>query len=350
MKGIRILNGGMLTTVQDLGRLGYSAYGVSPGGAMDSWAMKIANRLVGNDDGRGGLEITSTGLKIQWRTDALFSITGGDLGAFLNDQPLRPWCAYPAKKGDILGFNKGHWGLRAYLAIAGGFELPKVMGSQSTDLKGKFGGFLGRKLLKGDELSIGNNTTKDVSPMIEKEVPENMRGYEDFHVLRVISGPHEDRFTEGGIKEFFRETFHVGQAFDRMGYRLEGKKIDPGDEADILSDGMMFGAIQVPGDGIPIIMGADRQTTGGYRKIAHVISLDLGKLAQKTWKDPVKFKEISLDQAHRELKEREKNWEKWVEGLKEAIPAQSDRRQRKNERYFQVTVNGKSYKVKVEEA
>lgn len=299
MAGIRIIHPGMLTTVQDLGRFGYQQFGVSACGAVDPRALRFSNILVDNEEGEAALEITMMGTRIEFQEDNIFAIAGADLGAKLEQEELRPYKAYLGKKGQILRFLKPVAGLRAYLAFAGGLELPPVMGSRSTDMKAHLGGFQGRKLEKDDmisfrapKLQLRNLELRAIAPEFQKRAE---------YTLRVILGPQDDAFTEKGIETFLQEGYTLTPEFDRMGCRLDGAEIEHKDSADIISDGIAFGAIQVPSSGRPIIMLSDRQTTGGYTKIATVISADFRILGQLKAGDRVRFQKVSVSTAQEAL-------------------------------------------------
>ena len=296
---IRVVQPGVQTTVQDLGRFGYQQYGVPVAGAMDPHSMKLANILLDNDPGEAVLEITIMGPQLVFDEPNYVALTGGDLGATLDGAPMPRYQAVLVQPGQTLRFLGLRNGCRAYLAFAGGLDIPLVMGSRSTYLKAKMGGFQGRKLEAGDELKFR-------APKTCLEFPERRRLGIDFvpqkqYDLRVVLGPQDDYFTEDGLGTFFKEVYTVSAEFDRMGCRLEGAVVEHKDGGDIISDGIAFGAIQVPSAGKPIIMAADRQTTGGYTKIATVISADFRYLGQLKGGDKVHFVPITIEQAENSL-------------------------------------------------
>ncbi|MDR0760999.1 MAG: biotin-dependent carboxyltransferase family protein [Treponema sp.] len=302
MGAIKIIDPGMTALVEDLGRYGYQRYGVSVSGAMDEYAARVANFLTGNDASAAVIEITLKGISVEFLDEALFAVTGGDCAYTLNGKPLALWQSCRAKPGDILagGFCTG--GLRNYLSVSGGIDVPEIMGSRSTNLRGKFGGFQGRALKKGDVLPVGGGVLPANRP--ERELKKAyIPRYDPEIQVRVIMGPQDDAFTEAGKKTFLNSPYKVSFDSDRMGIRLAGEKIEHVKAADIISDGIAFGSVQVPGDGLPIIMLAERQTTGGYCKIAAVISADRSKLAQARPKTAVHFREAGVEESLEALKE-----------------------------------------------
>ena len=305
MAAFEILEPGILTTVQDLGRYGFSQYGVPPSGALDPYSFRIANLLAGNAEEEACLEATVMGLKMKALRDVVVSITGGDLSPTLNGESLEMWKTHLLVEGDIISFKSVRKGCRAYLAINGGFVVPKIMGSSSTYLSGRFGGLGGRALRRGDILYIpgrpssldklGLRFPNDLIPPFEKEA-----------LLRVIFGPQDHHFTQNGFQTFCASSYQVTPQCDRMGVRLEGPKIERRSDVEesIISEGLISGAIQVPGDGKPIII-LTEVVTGGYTKIATVISTDLTKVAQMKPGDRVRFEPISIEEAHRILRGQE---------------------------------------------
>lgn len=293
--GLRINKPGMLTTLQDGGRKGYAAYGFSPSGALDHRAMAVANMLVGNEETEGVIEMTMAGISCTFTTDAVFALTGADMEAALNGEPVSRYTATAAKKGDELTMGFAGNGCRAYFAVQGGFYLKKVMGSVSTNLKCKIGGYLGRALQPNDLLFF-NTTTPDVSVIGRKtEAPV----YASQAEIKVVLGPQDDYFSKDGLKTFLSSEYKLTNDSDRMGVKLDGPVIGSKNGVDIISDGIAWGSIQIPSSGKPIIMLSDRQTTGGYAKIATVISAEREKLAQLKPGGTVKFIAVSLKEAVR---------------------------------------------------
>lgn len=287
-----VLNPGLLTTVQDLGRIGYQQFGVSVSGVMDPRSAAIANLLVGNPEGEAVLECTMMGPHLQFDRPNWIAITGGDLGPTLDGQPLASYRAKKVEAGQILRFTAPRTGCRAFVAFAGGLDIPVTMGSRSTYMKAKIGGFQGRKLEKGDVIGFRAPAAELKNQNIRFIAPEFIP--RPVYTLHVILGPQDDAFTPEGIKTFLGEQYTVTNEFDRMGCRLEGPVIQHVDTGDIISDGIAFGAVQIPSSGQPILMLSDRQTTGGYTKIATVMSADFRILAQLKAGDKVRFEQVSV--------------------------------------------------------
>jgi len=289
-----VVQPGPLTTVQDLGRTGYQQYGVPTSGALDDYAYRLGNLLVGNDEGAASLEITLFGCQLRALQDSPIAITGADLAPAVNGNPAPAWESLLIKRGQLLSFSQLRKGCRAYLAVAGGLNVPEVMKSASTCVRAGIGGLNGRPLRKGDVLKAkAADTSAKAARIPAKYIP----AYSNDLALRVILGPQDDYFTDKGISTFLNSEYTVSAQADRMGYRLEGPVIQHRTGADIVSDGIPLGAIQVPGDGLPIILLADRQTTGGYTKIATIISVDIPKVAQAKPGDSIKFQQVKGAQA-----------------------------------------------------
>ena len=343
METIKILDAGLLTTVQDLGRYGFQRYGVSASGVMDEYSAKIANKLVGNKVGEAVLETTLKGVQIEFLQNTAVAITGGNCDVTLNGTKIELWQSYLVNRGDILKMGICRSGLRNYLAFAGGIDVPIIMNSKSTNLKAKVGGFNGRKLMTGDILSVGVGSLEAPLTLNKHYIPTYSKDIK----IGVILGQQDDHFTEAGIKTFLNETYTVTQESDRMGIRLSsvsGATIEHKNGADIISDGITFGAIQVPGSGQPIVMMADRQTTGGYTKIGNVISSDLAKLAQATPGTKVKFVEYTLEQAVQAIKNNDiiiNNQNSYVSPVKEEVVDSSSRD-------YRIKLNNKVFELKVE--
>ena len=292
---ITVLNPGLLTTVQDQGRIGYQQFGVSVSGVMDPRSASLANILVGNDEKEAVLECTMMGPHLQFNQANCIAITGGDLMPTLDGKPIPNYTAVKVEAGQVLKFTMPKTGCRAFIAFAGGLDIPEVMGSRSTYMKAKIGGMEGRKLQKDDVIGFrapkAELKNMNFRSMASEFVPRKE------YTVRVVLGPQDDYFTDAGIQTFLSEVYSVTAEFDRMGCRLEGAVIQHKDGGDIISDGIAFGAIQVPSSGQPIIMLGDRQTTGGYTKIANVISVDFRILAQLKQGDKVRFEKVSVKAA-----------------------------------------------------
>lgn len=308
METIKIIKPGIYTTIQDLGRFYYQQYGMSVSGAMDEFALRAGNILVGNPENTPALEFNYTGLEVEFLTDAWIAITGGDfLPKASGERVIKCWSSTFIEKGTRLSFPKVIRGCRGYLAVSGGFQVPEVMGSCSTDVRAKVGGFQGRPLKRGDALPVnqinGSIAKKLVPPqLLNKYYPEDA-------VVRVIKGPQDAMFTQAALTRFFSSQYKITINSNRMGYRLEGPVLEHLGGADIISDGIPKGAIQVPGNGLPLILMSDRQTIGGYAKIANVITVDLPLVAQMKAGSSIGFKEVTIDEAHQLLFEYEKDIE-----------------------------------------
>ncbi|MBO5452068.1 MAG: biotin-dependent carboxyltransferase family protein [Lachnospiraceae bacterium] len=290
-----ILQAGPLTTIQDAGRFGFMEYGIGQSGVMDYRSYTQANQLVGNDKNEAVLEMTLMGAEIRFDEDVMVAYTGADMQAKLDEVPIERGQAYLVQKGQRLKFGMAKTGVRAYLAIAGEMQVPVIMNSKSTNLKCKIGGFGGRKLQNGDQLEIRTKkfSEKEIKKMLKKQMKQS--DFEGKKNIRVVLGPQEDCFTEEGIKTFLSADYTVSIESDRMGIRMEGPKIEGKGKTDIVSDGIVFGSIQVTSAGLPIVMMADHQTTGGYAKIATVIKEDLPKLAQARPGDHVVFQKVEIE-------------------------------------------------------
>ena len=300
---LQIIQPGMLTTVQDKGRFGYQHFGMPVAGAMDAFALRAANLLVGNPDSAAGLEATVLGPQIRFLTETRIAITGADVAPLLDDKPIPMWQSVSAPQGAALTFRRPQDGMRAYLAVAGGIDAPLVMGSRSTYIKAAIGGLDGRPLKAGDTLSAFQ--APPASTPTRHMPPDAIPAYGGEQTLRVILGPQHSAFTRHGIDTFLNSTYTVSIYSDRMGYRLDGPAIEHKDGADVISDGTSMGAVQVPGDGKPIVLLADRGTTGGYTKIAAVISADLSKIAQAMPGSALKFSAVSIAEAHQALRRQQ---------------------------------------------
>jgi biotin-dependent carboxylase-like uncharacterized protein len=290
---IVVVRPGMLASVQDLGRPGHRQRGICPGGALDTLALTLANRLVGNPDGAAGLELTMGGCELRFEADTRIALAGGDFGARLDGEPLRPLWSIAVAAGRTLvlggaGPAGGGTALRSWLAVAGGIDVPQVLGSRSTDLKAGFGGHQGRALKKGDRLALGASSL-DAAQMRRRafglrgpEAAIEGRGgdFGDAIALRVMPGPESEQFTAAALAALWREPWRITPQSNRMGSRLEGPALQRRRAADMLSSGVIPGTIQVPPSGQPIILMGDAQTTGGYPRVGVVIRADLWKLAQ----------------------------------------------------------------------
>ena len=295
--GIKFASGGFLTTVQDMGRTGYQESGMSVSGVMDQRSAAIANILVGNDENEAVLEVTLMGPMMEFTEDNIIAVTGGNLVPKVNGKDLPMYQAVLVHKGDSMNFAGMTSGSRVYIAVAGGLDIPVQMGSKSTNLKLKVGGYQGRKIGSGDEIGFAAPKTTLPNMRKRKVTPEDFSQTEK--TIRVVMGPQDDCFTEKGVETFLSSTYAFTNESDRMGCRLEGEVIEHKNGGDIITDGIAFGAIQVPSHGQPIIMMADHQTTGGYTKIAGVISVDLPLVAQSRPGYKVHFQKVTVEEAQK---------------------------------------------------
>ena len=289
---------GLFTTVQDLGRPGFARFGVTRGGAIDRAALTLGNRLVGNAPDAAGLECTLAGPVVRFSADTIIAITGANLGAMLDGVPIPQWQPVLAPAGSRLSFapSPPGAGARTYIIVSGGIVTPPVLESRSTDLIGHFGGFEGRALAAGDILPIGDALV-DPETVLRRRLAIEPPAHSNRLVIRVVFGPQDHRFTVAGRQTFLDAPYTVTSRSDRTGIRLSGEPIEQTNGADLISEGIAYGAIQVPGDGQPIVLLAARQTVGGYVKIATVIGADLDKLGQARSGDEIRFVAVTVYEA-----------------------------------------------------
>ena len=311
MKFIQVQAPGMLTTVQDLGREGFGPMGVSPSGAADAVSLRIGNRLVGNAEGAAGLEMTLLGGTFQFPQGAVLALTGSDFGATLDGAPVALWSSFEAKAEQTLRMGPTRTGARCYLCVRTGIAVKPFLGSASTHLLSGLGGREGRALRKGDVLKIGAPSGKFRVRMLGEEA---LKALAPRKILRVTPGPQSEWFPDAAKNVFYRSTYRVAEESNRMGLRLEGTAITEraqgdahaGAHGEMISEGVSLGAVQVAAGGLPIILFVEQQTTGGYAKIANVISADLHSLGQLRPRDEVGFERVSFDTARKLLIEQEK--------------------------------------------
>lgn len=324
--GLKVIHPGLYTTVQDLGRQGYRAYGVPVGGAADPLALRLANLLVGNEEGAAGLEFTLAGPTLTFTEETVAALCGAPFEAMLDGQPVPFHRPFVANRGARLTIGAAMVGCRGYLAVAGGIRVPEVLGSLSTYVRGGFGGLDGRLLREGDELETGEglNRTgrlKEIAPryaLSARSFPYGGWLKQEPATLRVIAGKEAGWFTREAMDRFHSQAYAVRAESDRMGVRLAGPGLAVQDRTlmgRMVSETVTCGAIQVPPDGQPIVLLSDSQTTGGYPRIAHVITVDIPVLAQLRPGSRVRFQTVSLEEAHRLLMERETD----LQRLKTAI-------------------------------
>ena len=303
MRVIQVQAAGLLTTVQDLGREGFGPMGVSPSGAADPISLRIGNRLVGNTEGTAGLEMTLLGGTFVFPEGAVVALTGSDFGATLDGNPVELWASFEARPGQALGLGPTRSGARCYLCVRGGIEIKLFLGSASTHLLSGLGGHKGRALRKGDELSIGAAHESYRKKTLAANALERLSPRK---VLRVTPGPQSDWFPESAQQIFYASTYRVAEESDRMGIRLQGAAISAISGGEMTSEGVALGVVQVPDGGLPIILFVEQQTTGGYPKIANVISADLRSVGQLRPRDEIRFERVDWEMARSLLREQEK--------------------------------------------
>ena len=308
---IRVVTGGLQTTVQDLGRPSHQHQGIPGGGAMDRLATRVGNLLVGNDANAATIESTLIGPTLTFGAETLIALTGADLEAAVGATPIPPWHPALLSAGATLRFGRALRGCRTYVAVAGGIDVPLVFDSRSTYLRAEFGGFDGRALHAGDHLAVGEPSH------LSRRIMSSLRGsnghtatvarwsagasirttFTEEAIVRLIRGAHTDLLTEASLAALVGSRFRVSASSDRMGYRLDGETLSLRATTELLSEGVAFGTVQLPPGGAPIVLMADRQTTGGYPRIGEVATVDLSIVAQLKPGDHLRFRFISLEEA-----------------------------------------------------
>ena len=318
---IRVIEPGLLSTVQDEGRHGFQQFGIITSGVMDPFALRIANLLVGNKEDEAAIEVTLTGPTLDFDEDVLMAVCGADFSAVVDGEPLPLWRPVLVKKGSNVHMKFSKQGCRAIIAIAGGLNLPSKMNSKSTYVRAGIGGFNGRAfekedVIKGTFLSeksyqiLRTLTKKKTSKMFTSLWSISAHYIDDLYnpkAIRIIKGRHYDEFSRESKESFWEQQYKISPQSDRMGYRLEGPVLERMNDQDLLSEAVAFGTIQIPSDGQPIILLADRQTIGGYPKIGQVASVDLPALVQKKPGEEIEFEEVSHQQAQQLLLKREQD-------------------------------------------
>lgn len=292
---IRIADPGPQTTVQDLGRAGQLRYGIPPSGPIDVRALVIANRLVGNADGAAGLECTLMGPRFTVEAACAIAVAGAEASITINGHAAEPWATLTLSPGDTVRIGAARAGVRIYVAFSGGLDVPHALGSRATYLRGRLGGLEGRSLKRDDVL----RRLPAAMPSPRRLAPSEIPPLEVEPRIRVVLGPQADHFTAEGIAAFLGGIYAMLPQSDRMGARLAGPRIAHARGHDIISDGIALGSIQVPGDGQPIVLLVDRQSTGGYTKIATVGSFDIGRIGQVKPGQRVRFQAVEVAEAHR---------------------------------------------------
>lgn len=308
----RVVRPGAFTTVQDAGRAGWGASGVPPSGAMDELSFRAANLLAGNDEDAAALEITVAGPELVFSGERVAALAGARVEARIGGEPVPAASSFLIPAGAALSIDNTRAGVRCYLAVAGGVDVPAVLGSRSTLVAAGLGGLDGHALTSGDVLRFGPPTRSqhkralapDALPVLAREA-----------ILRVVRGPQDDAFTESGLDAFFSSPYRVSPRSDRAGVRLEGSRLALAGAADLDPEGVVTGAVQVPADGLPIVLGPDRPVTGGYVKVATVISADLPLLAQARPGDTLRFAAVEVEDAREAWRKRLRSLHDGVEEL-----------------------------------
>ncbi len=297
MSYFRVIDGGILSLIEDFGRFGLCDKGITNSGVMDEYAYIMANKLLQNTQNTNCIEITLGGLKLQASDSCKISITGADCSCKINSKEARNWRTHNLNKGDIVEFGYAKSGMRIYLAVKGGFKVPDVLGSASVTIKEKLGGLDGDKLKKGDILHFSNlQFFENNTALKENLIPQYKKSLD----LRIVLGYQVDFFEKEDIDKFFSAIYTISSQNNRMGYRLEGEAIECKVDG-IVSEGICFGAVQIPKDGQPIVLLKDRQTIGGYPKIGSVLPIDCFKLSQLRAGDSVTFKPIEIKRAEKKM-------------------------------------------------
>ncbi len=312
--GIKIVKAGMLTTVQDLGRIGFQKSGMVVGGAMDNLALRLGNIILGNSENEAGLECTTIGPTIIFTESQLISITGGDLSPSLDGVPVSMWKPIYITAGSIISFGHPKTGCRTYICFYGGLAIPVVLNSRSTYIRGKIGGFNGRVLEKDDYIEF-RDLYKNYRKNFNWSLDNSIYPFLSSRTIRITDGPYLDQLDCDSLKTFLSKKFTISNQSDRMGYRLGSEILNLKNKVELLSSAVNLGTIQLPPQGNPIILMADRPTTGGYPIIGQVALVDIPLIAQLRPQDQVIFKLISLNDAQLLLKKRNKQ----IRRLKEAI-------------------------------
>lgn len=298
--GLKIKQITPLCQLQDLGRYGYQSYGVTRAGAIDPYSLRVANILVGNSQSTAGLELTLAGAEFVVTAHSMRIAFVGDFPVSVNGNPRPTSCSLHLQEGDTLTIGAATGGIRGYLAVAGGFDVAPALGSHATHTRSGLGGF-GSEMKPGAVLP----TQLDFAPLSREHFLPRSLQRKSSDTIRVVAGPQTEHFTEQGIADFYNKSFTVSADSDRMGYRMEGTKIEHAGDGNIISDPTVPGSIQVPASGDPIVLMADCPTTGGYPKIATIASVDRGLLAQQSPGSTVRFEQISVEESQTLVREQE---------------------------------------------
>jgi antagonist of KipI len=293
---------GLFTTVQDRGREGFGPMGVSASGAADLVSLRIGNRLVGNPEGAAALEMTLVGGAFRFERDAIIALTGADFGAALDGVSLPMWASNEIHREQTVTLGPSRSGARAYLCVQGGIAVEPFLGSASTHVLSGLGGFEGRALRKGDRVELGAANSLFRKRSLS---PETLQNLQPRKIIRVTDGPQSDWFASSSWKTLCEGAFRVSEQSNRMGIHLEGPPLATEISREMITEGVSLGAIQVPPSGRPIILFVEQQTTGGYPKIANVISADLHSIGQLRPRDEIRFERIEMSEARSLLMQQE---------------------------------------------
>lgn len=294
---IHVHKSGILSAIQDLGRNGFRRFGINPNGAMDVSAVRLINILLGNGESEAVLEMHFPAPVLKFEHSAIIALGGANFSATLDDKLIENWQPVFVEKNQTLRFTKKTFGNRTYLSIKGGFQVEKWLESASTNLAAKIGGFEGRRLRKDDQLFFNAERRISRSRFPYKISNVLISFYSRLPTVRVVAGAEFDKLTAIGEQKFFKQNFTISRNSNRMGFRLDGESLYLLDKIEMVSSAVAFGTIQLLPDGQTIILMADHQTSGGYPRIAHVVSVDLPILAQLGANDKVNFELISIDEA-----------------------------------------------------
>jgi len=314
---LEVVQHGIEATVQDVyGRHGYYSQGIPPSGAQDGESLGLANLLVGNDKNEAGIEITLLGPQIRFRDGHAIALTGGDLSPKVNGEPAPMWEAFSVQKGDLLTFGRIVSGCRAYLAVAGGIDVPDVLGSKATYARGEIGGHEGRPLRKGDTLPVGKSKVRAADLVGRRVKRDRIPQYTNRWELRAVIGIESYVYTDAGIKTFLTTDWQVSSKIDRVGYRYTGPQLEcvkrtppfgaGSDPTNVVDSGYPVGSVHTTGPGVePILLPNDAVSGGGFATIGTVITVDLDRVGQSKTGDITRFRQVGVEEGYRAWEERE---------------------------------------------
>lgn len=327
--GIEVIRAGMLTTIQDLGRYGYQKFGLNNNGAMDEGAARVANILVGNDEHKAVLELTLAGTSLKMTADHLIAICGGDMSATMNGQLVPMWQPFIVNKDSVINFSQYKSGCRVYIAIAGGIKIQAVLHSYSTNMRASIGGYEGRALRNGDIIEVCDMSNQSCSVGLWQKLRQiDSKAFNAQHFgiaheenvpIRFIAGPEYNLLDEENKRKFTESKWVIDSQSDRMGYRLQGPSLNMIQKQELISEGVVHGTVQLPANGQPIVLLADRQTTGGYPRVAVVASVDIPMFGQLKPGSAITFVEVTIEEAEQLLFDSEQDMKR----LKIAIQLKS---------------------------